>query len=86
MFPLSPMKLEKSIYDVLNNKNIYKTIIFPYVLYGCVAWSLTLRGKFRLKVVEHRILRQIFRLKRDPNGEWNRLHNEELQSLIVHLI
>ena len=35
----------------------------------------------RLKVFENRILRRIFGLKRDENGEWRRLHNEELHSL-----
>jgi hypothetical protein len=27
---------------------IYKTIIFPVVLYGCETWSLTLREEHRL--------------------------------------
>ena len=34
-----------------------------------------------LLVFENRILRRIFGPKRDENGEWRRLHNEELQSL-----
>jgi hypothetical protein len=41
---------------------IYKTIILPFVLYGCEAWSLTLRD---LRVFENRILRRIFGPKRD---------------------
>ena len=60
---------------------IYKTIILPVVLYGCEAWSLALREGCRLRVFENRILRQIFGPKRDENGEWRRLHNEELHSL-----
>jgi hypothetical protein len=55
---------------------IYKTIILPFVLYGCETWSLTLR-----EVFENRILRRIFGPKRDENGEWKRLHYEELHSL-----
>ena len=47
----------------------------------CETWSLTLREEYRLSVFENRILRRIFRLKRDENGEWRRLHNEELHSL-----
>ena len=35
----------------------------------------------RLRVFENRILRRIFEPKRDENGEWRRLHNEELHSL-----
>ena len=60
---------------------IYKIIILPFVLYGCETWSLTLREESRLRVVENRILRRIFGPKRDENGEWRRLHNEELHSL-----
>ena len=37
------------------------------------------RGK--LRVFKNRILKQIFGLKRDDNGEWRRLHNVELHSL-----
>ena len=60
---------------------IYKTIILPFELYGCEAWSLTLWEESRLRVFENRILRRIFGPKRDANSEWKRLHNEELHSL-----
>ena len=49
---------------------IYKTIILPVVLYGCEAWSLTLREECRLRVFENRILKGIFGPKRDENWEW----------------
>jgi hypothetical protein len=62
---------------------IYKTIILPVVLYGCEIWSLTFREECRLKVFENRILRQIFGPKRDANGEWRRLYNEEFHSLYL---
>jgi len=39
------------------------------VLYGCEAWSLTLREERRLRVFESRILRGIFGPNRDPNEE-----------------
>ena len=58
----------------------YKTIILPVVLYGCETWSLTLREECRLRVFENRILRRIFGPKRDKNGDWRRLHNEELHN------
>ena len=32
-------------------------------------------------IFENRILRRIFGPKKDENGEWRRLHNEELRSL-----
>jgi hypothetical protein len=44
---------------------IYETIIPPVVLYGCEAWSLTLKEEHRLRVFEYRVLRRIFRPKRD---------------------
>ena len=44
-------------------------------------WSLTLREECRLKVYENRILRRIFGPKRDENGQWRRIYNEELPRL-----
>ena len=64
---------------------IYKTI-FPVMLYGREAWFITLKEELRLSVFENRILRRIFGAKRDPNGEWRSLHNEEIHSLYNHLI
>jgi hypothetical protein len=61
---------------------IYRTIIFPVVLYGCEAWSLTLREERRLKVSGNRVLRRVFGPKKDEvTGEWRKLHNEELNDL-----
>ena len=40
-----------------------------------------IKGESRLRVFENRILRRIFGPKRDENGEWRRLHIEELHSL-----
>ena len=36
---------------------IYRTIILPVVLYGCEAWSLTLREERKLRVFEDMVLR-----------------------------
>jgi hypothetical protein len=33
------------------------------------------------RIFKNRIMRRIFGPKRDENGEWRRLHNEELYSL-----
>jgi len=61
---------------------IYRTIILPFVLYGCETWSLTLRKGRRLRVFENRVLRMIFGPRRDEvTGEWRKLHNEELSDL-----
>ena len=51
------------------------------MLYGCDTNSLALRIEYRLRVFENKILRRIFGPKSDTNGEWRRLHNEELHSL-----
>jgi hypothetical protein len=67
---------------LLSKIRIYKTIIFPVVLYGCETWYLTLREEHRLRVFENRVLRRIFGPKRDEvTGEWRKLHNEELHDL-----
>ena len=44
---------------------IYRTIILPFVVYGCETWSLTLREERRLQVFENRVLRRVFGPKRD---------------------
>ena len=50
----------------------------------------TLSEECRLNVFENRIQRRIFGPKRDANGEWGRLHNEEFHNLcrccVVRLI
>jgi hypothetical protein len=45
-------------------------------------WSLTLREEHRQREFGNRVLRRIFRPKRDDKtGEWRKLHNEELHIL-----
>jgi hypothetical protein len=60
---------------------IYKTVILPDVLYGYVHWSLTLREEHRLSFFQNRLLRRIFGPKREEDGSWRKLHNDELHSL-----
>ena len=75
MLLFSPMLL----YSRLLSKNlkikIHKTIELPVMLYGCEA-----RDEHMLRVFENRIVRRKFGPKRDENGEWRRLHDEELHS------
>ena len=63
--------------------NYFASVTLSVVLYvyGCETWSLALREECRLRVFEIRITMRIFGLRRDKNGEWRRLHNEELHSL-----
>jgi hypothetical protein len=60
---------------------MYKTVIFPVVLYGYETWSLTLKEEHRLRVSEDTVLRKIFGPKREEDGSWRKLHNDELHSL-----
>ena len=60
---------------------IYTTIILPVVLYGCETLSLTMREERRLRVFDNRVLRRVFRPKRDEvtgNGE-----NYIMRSLVI---
>jgi hypothetical protein len=50
------------------------------VVYGCEAWSLTLREEKKLRAFENRVLRRIFGLKRDYVSR-RKLHNEHLLDL-----
>jgi hypothetical protein len=49
---------------------IYRTVIFPVVLYGCETWSSTLREEHRLGVFENRVLRRIFGTKMEEDESW----------------
>jgi hypothetical protein len=41
-----------------------------------------IKGRTQIPGVENRVLRRIFRLKRDETtGGWTKLHNEELHNL-----
>jgi hypothetical protein len=60
---------------------IYKTVILKIVLYGCETWSLTLGEEHRLRVFENRVLRKIFGHKREEDGSWRKLYNDELHDL-----
>jgi len=51
------------------------------VLHGCEAWSFTLREEPRLRIFENRVLRRIFGPKRDEDGSWRKVHNDELHEL-----
>jgi hypothetical protein len=59
-----------------------RTVILLLVLYGCEAWSLTLRVEHRLMVYKDRVLREVFGPNGDKvTGELRRLHSKELYAL-----
>jgi hypothetical protein len=59
----------------------WRLVTLPVVLYGCETWFLTLREEHRLRVFGNRVLRRIFGPKREEDGSWRKLHNDELHSL-----
>jgi hypothetical protein len=59
-------------------QNLLSSNLIPVALYGCETWSLTLREEHRLRVFENRVLRRIFRPKREEEVSWRKLHNDEL--------
>jgi hypothetical protein len=63
---------------------IYKTVIFPVVLYGSETWSLTLKEKHKLRVLGT-VSRKIFGPKGEEDRSWRKLHNDELHSLYSSL-
>jgi len=70
----------------LQSKNIklkiYSNIVLCVVLYGCETRSQTLREELRMRIFENRVLKRIFRPKREEGiGEWRKLHNEKLNDL-----
>jgi hypothetical protein len=75
----------QNLFSRLISKNlkikIYKTVILSVALYGCETWSLTLREEHRLRVFESKVFRNIFGPKREEDGSWRKLHNDELHSL-----
>jgi hypothetical protein len=61
---------------------IYRTIVFPVVLYGCENWSLAMKEELRPRVFENRTLRRIFGSKKDVvKREWGKLHTEEVNDV-----
>jgi hypothetical protein len=61
---------------------MYRTIIFPVVLYECETWYLILREECQLSVFENWVLRKMFGPTGDElTGEWRRLHNAKLLDL-----
>jgi hypothetical protein len=61
---------------------MYRTVILPVVFYGRETWSLAPKEEYRLRVFQNRVLRRIFKPRRQEMAEdWRRLHNEELHNL-----
>jgi hypothetical protein len=81
---LAPILLSSCLLSKILKIKIYRTIILPVVVYWCETWSLTLRGKHKLRMFENRVLRRIFGPRREEvTGGWKVLHNEELHNLYI---
>ena len=66
----------------MNEKRERQSTVRERYMKACTIYKkfVTLEER-RLSVFGNRILRRIFGPKRNENGEWRRLHNEELLSL-----
>ena len=78
--------MQNLLFSSLITKNIkglrYSVIILPVVLYGCETCSPTLSVECSLRMVENRVGRKKFGLKRKGvTGEWRRIYNDELKHL-----
>jgi hypothetical protein len=52
--------------------------MLPFVLYGCETWSVMLREEHRLRVLDKRVLREIFGGKTEElTWDWRKLHKQE---------
>jgi hypothetical protein len=65
----------------ITGKSEVNEVTLPVVLYGCETWSLTLREEHKLRAFENSVLRKIFGSKREEDGSWRKLHNDEPHSL-----
>jgi hypothetical protein len=74
-------------HNKFNENSVFIDLIqfLPVVLYGCETWSLTSREEHGLRVFENRVLRRIFRPKREVDGSWRKMHNDEFHSLYSSL-
>jgi hypothetical protein len=68
------------------NIKIYKTVIFPVVLYGYETWSLTLGEEHRLRVFENRVVRGIFGPKREEGGSGENCIMMNFITCILHRV
>jgi len=76
----------KSVLNFLSfgfsSKNMKRTIIFPFVFYGCEKWPLKLTAERRLRVFDDSVRRRIFGHRwEEITGEWRKLPSEGL----IHL-
>ena len=77
------MGLKQEFNVIIQFKRFFPLELYPTISklkydVGCEAWSLTLREECRLRIFENR---QIFVPSEGENGEWRRVHDEELHSL-----
>jgi hypothetical protein len=62
--------------------DIYRTKIFPVLLYGFETWSLTLMEGNWLRAFENRVLWNTLGFKGDEvTGDWSRVHHDILYHL-----
>ncbi|XP_073956550.1 uncharacterized protein [Choristoneura fumiferana] len=61
---------------------VYKTVIRPVLMYGCEAWTLTLKEENKLLVAERKIYRKILGPTRQVDGAWRVRRNVDVEDLV----
>ncbi|KAJ0179056.1 hypothetical protein K1T71_005831 [Dendrolimus kikuchii] len=62
---------------------VYKTVIRPILMYGCEAWTLTLKEENQLLVTERKVLRKILGPTIKEDGSWRVRTNSEIEDLMA---
>ena len=61
---------------------MYQTLVRPVVTYACETWVLKENMKTKLRVLDRKALRRIYRPTTESDGTWRIKSNEELNRLI----
>jgi hypothetical protein len=64
----------------MSNRNFYKTVIKPCVIYGAELWTLTKKDEDALAIWERKILRRECGPKH-INNEWKTRTNKEIMNM-----
>ena len=63
---------------------LYWSIIRPIVTYACETWVLRETIKYKLRVFERKVLREICGPTKERDGTWRNKTNDELDKLLRH--
>ena len=78
-----PLAIASTVSNTLPQFKTSRIVLLPLVLYGCESWLSTLREERRLRMIENRVARKIFRSK----SYWvvGRGDNYVMRSLTIYM-